>query len=165
MRTDRPTTPLGGDSNATSQKNSVDEYRRRARRRRHRHAPAAPADQAAQGAQEATDLDTVVVKGIRGALQQSLEQKRDEVSRVEVITSDDIGKMPDKNVADSLARVPGVTISAASATEGAFDENDRVSMRGTSPSYTQTLVDGHNIASGDWFVLNQTSAVGRSVSY
>jgi iron complex outermembrane recepter protein len=125
--------------------------------------PAAPADQAAS--QEATNLDTVVVKGIRGAIEKSLETKRSENTRVEVITSEDIGKMPDKNVADSLSRVAGVNISAASANEGAFDENDRVSLRGTSPSFTQTLVDGHNIATGDWFVLNQTGTVGRSVSY
>src|SRR4249919_2120497 len=115
--------------------------------------------------QTATDLDTVVVKGIRGAIEASLDTKRGEDTRVEVITSEDIGKMPDKNVADSLARVPGVTISAASANEGAFDENDRVSMRGTSPSFTQTMIDGHNIGTGDWFVLNQTGTVGRSVSY
>ena len=121
--------------------------------------------QASTASQEAKDLDTVVVRGIRGAIQQSLDTKRDEVTRVEVITSEDIGKMPDKNVADSLSRVSGVNISAASANEGAFDENDRVSMRGTSPSFTQTLIDGHNIASGDWFVLNQTGTVGRSVSY
>lgn len=120
---------------------------------------------AAEASQEAKDLDAVIVKGIRGAIEQSLETKRDEVTRVEVITSEDIGKMPDKNVADSLSRVPGVNISAASANEGAFDENDRVSMRGTSPSLTQTLIDGHNIGTGDWFVLNQTGTVGRSVSY
>jgi len=115
--------------------------------------------------QTATDLDTVVVKGIRGAIEASLDTKRNEGTRVEVINSEDIGKMPDKNVADSLSRVPGINISAASANEGAFDENDRVSMRGTSPSFTQTLIDGHNIGSGDWFVLNQTGTVGRSVSY
>jgi iron complex outermembrane recepter protein len=123
-------------------------------------APAAPAAQ-----QEATDLDAVVVKGIRGAIEASLDAKREASTRTEVVTSEDIGKMPDKNVADSLARVPGVTISAASANEGAFDENDRVSMRGTSPSYTQTMIDGHNIGTGDWFVLNQSGTVGRSVSY
>lgn len=126
---------------------------------------AAQTTPAASAAQDAKDLDTVVVLGIRGAIEQSLETKRDEISRVEVITSEDIGKMPDKNVADSLARVPGVNISAASANEGAFDENDRVSLRGTSPSLTQTLIDGHNVATGDWFVLNQTGTVGRSVSY
>lgn len=123
------------------------------------------AEQASTAGEEATEFDAIVVRGIRGAIEQSLESKRDDVTRVEVITSEDIGKMPDKNVADSLARVPGVNISAASANEGAFDENDRVSMRGTSPSLTQTLIDGHNIGTGDWFVLNQTGTVGRSVSY
>ena len=119
-------------------------------------------------AQQAAADDTttqVVVTGIRGALQQSLNQKRNAESHVEVITAEDIGKMPDKNVADSLQRVPGVTISSAGANEGGFDENDRVSMRGTNPSLTQTLINGHNVASGDWFILNQTGTVGRSVSY
>jgi iron complex outermembrane receptor protein len=120
------------------------------------------------GAVDADDsnvLEEVIVTGIRGSLQRSLDAKRSSESHVDIISSEDIGKLPDRNIADSLQRVPGVTISAASANEGAFDENDRVSMRGTSASYTQTLVNGHNIASGDWFVLNQTGTVGRSVSY
>ncbi|HZF16007.1 MAG TPA: TonB-dependent receptor [Steroidobacteraceae bacterium] len=110
-------------------------------------------------------LEEVVVSGIRYSEQQSLEAKRNSDSHVEVITAEDIGKMPDKNVADSLARVTGVTTSSASANEGGFDENDRISMRGTNPSLTQTLINGHNVASGDWFVLNQIQQVGRSVSY
>jgi len=110
-------------------------------------------------------LQEVVVTGIRASLEKSLEQKRAADSMEEVITSEDVGKMPDKNIADSLKRVAGVTISSAGATEGGFDENDRVSMRGTGPSLTQTLINGHNVSSGDWFVLNQTNTVGRSVSY
>jgi iron complex outermembrane receptor protein len=121
---------------------------------------AAPAQPPASSA-----LGTVTVTGIRASIEQSLNVKRDSDVRVEVISAEDIGKMPDKNVADSLQRVPGVTISSAGANEGGFDENDRVSMRGTSPSLTQTLINGHNVASGDWFVLNQTQTVGRSVSY
>lgn len=116
-------------------------------------------------AEDPSDLDAIVVVGIRGALEKSLDSKRSADTRIEVISSEDIGKMPDHNVADSLQRVAGVNISAASANEGAFDENDRVSMRGTSPSFTQTLIDGHNIGTGDWFVLNQSGTVGRSVSY
>lgn len=124
-------------------------------------APAAP--QASE--EKVTELDTVEVTGVRGSLETSLDAKRDADTHVEVVTAEDIGKMPDKNIADSLARVPGVTVSSAGANEGGFDENDRVSMRGTNPSLTQTLFNGHNIASGDWFVLNQTGTVGRSVSY
>ena len=140
-------------------------------------ATAAPADVAsAEAAQEtpaataATPgeskvLDTVVVAGIRGSIEKSLSVKRDAKSHVEVITSEDVGKMPDKNVADSLMRLPGVNTSSASANEGGFDENDRVSMRGTNPSLTQTLMNGHQVSSGDWFVLNQSGTVGRSVTY
>ncbi|HYD81004.1 MAG TPA: TonB-dependent receptor [Paucimonas sp.] len=122
---------------------------------------AASAQQAAKDAPQ-----EVVVTGIRASLQQSITQKRNAETHIDVITAEDIGKMPDKNVADSLARVPGVTISSASGNEGGFDENDRVSMRGTNPSLTQTLINGHNMAAGDWFILNQSGAgVGRSISY
>lgn len=129
-------------------------------------APEAPASAAAATpANGAQKLETVTVTGIRGSLQQSLNQKRNADSLVEVVTAEDIGKMPDKNVADSLQRVPGVTIGTAGAGEGGFDENDRVSLRGTNPSLTQTLINGHSVGSGDWFVLNQVGTVGRAVSY
>jgi iron complex outermembrane receptor protein len=110
-------------------------------------------------------VEEVVVTGIRHSEEQSLQVKRAADSVVEVITAEDVGKMPDKNVADSLTRVVGVSTSSASANEGGFDENDRVSMRGTSPSLTQTLINGHGVAAGDWFVLTQLTEVGRSVSY
>ena len=123
-----------------------------------------PAEAAAPG-KNAQSLEAVVVTGIRGSLQQSLNRKRNADTVVDVITSEDIGKMPDKNVADSLQRVAGVSISSAGAGEGGFDENDRVSLRGTNPSLTQTTINGHMVGSGDWFVLNQVGTVGRSVSY
>src|ERR1700720_3211231 len=120
---------------------------------------------AATAASEDTALQEIVVTGIRQSVQVSLDAKRSAVDLVDVISAEDIGKLPDKNIADSLARVPGITTSSAGANEGGFDENDRVSMRGTNPSLTQTLINGHNVSSGDWFVLDQTGTVGRSVSY
>jgi iron complex outermembrane receptor protein len=123
-------------------------------------------DVRAQQASTETAPEVVVISGIRGSLQQSLAVKRNASSNVEVITAEDVGKMPDKNVADSLQRVPGVNISTSGAGSGGFDENDRVSMRGTAPSLTQTLINGHAVSSGDWFVLDQVGgAVGRSASY
>jgi len=124
---------------------------------------AAGANRAKPG--EATQMEPIIVTGIRESLKKSLDTKRIADSHVEVITAEDIGKMPDKNVADSLMRIPGVNTSSASANEGGFDENDRISMRGTNPSLTQTLINGHAVSSGDWFVLNQTGTVGRSVTY
>lgn len=131
----------------------------------HTYAQQPPANPPASQAVEPAQIDTIVVTGIRGSLEQSLSRKRDADSVTEVITAEDIGKLPDKNVADAVQRVPGVTISSAAGGEGGFDENDRVSMRGTNPSLTQTLVNGHSIATGDWFVLDQVSTVGRSVSF
>src|SRR5580692_9637865 len=124
-----------------------------------------PALTFAATASDTGGLDEIVVTGIRKSVEASLDAKRDSTELTEVVTAEDIGKMPDTNVADSLARLPGVTTSAAGANEGGFDENDRVSMRGTNPSLTQTLINGHNIAAGDWFVLDQVQTVGRSVSY
>jgi len=127
---------------------------------------AAPAG-AASAAAKADDVQTVEVTGIRASLQSAINQKRNAETHVDVISAEDIGKMPDKNVADSLARVPGVTIlNSPSGGSGGFDERDRVGLRGTNPSLTQTLLDGHPVANGDWFVLDQTGAgVGRSVSF
>jgi iron complex outermembrane recepter protein len=127
----------------------------------------APAPQAttSNAQQEATDLDTVTVVGIRGSMEKSLDTKRNADARLEVVTAEDVGKLPAHNVADTLQRLPGVNISSSSADEGGFDEADRVSLRGTSPSLTQTLINGHSVGSADWFVLSQGSNVGRSVSY
>ncbi len=112
------------------------------------------------------DVQQVEVTGLRASLEASLARKRNADSVVEVVTADDIGKLPDKNVADALQRVPGVNIASSAGGEGGFSENDRVSIRGTSPSLTQTLVNGHMISSGDWFVLDQEGgSLGRSVSY
>ncbi|WP_049620662.1 TonB-dependent receptor [Frateuria defendens] len=114
---------------------------------------------------KAKELATVTVVGIRNSEAESLQLKQAADSHVEIVTAEDIGKLPAKNVADTLQRLPGVNISSSSASEGGFDENDRVSLRGTNPSLTQTLVNGHTIGTGDWFVLSQVQTVGRSVSY
>ncbi|WP_267226092.1 TonB-dependent receptor [Dyella silvae] len=114
---------------------------------------------------KAKELGTVTVVGIRDSEAESLNLKKAADTHIEVITAEDIGKLPAKNVADTLQRLPGINISSSSANEGGFDENDRVSLRGTNPSMTQTLVNGHTVGTGDWFVLNQVQTVGRSVSY
>jgi iron complex outermembrane receptor protein len=113
-----------------------------------------------------TVQQTVIVTGVRAALEQSLRQKRDADAVVDVVTAEDIGKMPDKNVADAIQRLPGVNTQSSAGGEGGFGENDRVSLRGTSPSLQQTLFNGHAISTGDWFLLNQIGGnVGRSSSF
>jgi iron complex outermembrane receptor protein len=124
-----------------------------------------PVSQSRADKAKAKELATVTVVGIRDSEAESLALKKDAASHVEVVTAEDIGKLPAKNVADTLQRLPGVNISSSSASEGGFDESDRVSLRGTAPSLTQTLVNGHGVGTGDWFVLSQVQTVGRSVSY
>ena len=109
--------------------------------------------------------ETVTVTGIRMSIEKSIETKRNADAVVEVITAEDIGRASDKNVADAVSRLPGVNITSQAGGSGGFDENDRVSLRGTNPSLTQTLVNGHPVSTGDLFVLDQVTTVGRSVSF
>ena len=116
----------------------------------------------------ADDVQTVEVKGIRASYASSLGAKKNADAVVEVVTAEDIGKLPAKNVADTVQRLPGVNISSNSGGDGAFADANRVSIRGTSPSLTQTLINGHSVGSADWFIANQGvngGASGRSVSY
>src|SRR5690606_14319301 len=71
--------------------------------------------------QQATELDTVVVTGIRGSMERSLDTKREADARLEVVTAEDVGKLPAHNVADTLQRLPGVNISSSSADAGGLD--------------------------------------------
>ena len=61
-------------------------------------------------------------------------------------------------MAEALQRVPGIVINRE------FGEGERVSLRGTAPNLTKTLVNGHAIATADWFVLEQLAAT-RSFNY
>jgi iron complex outermembrane receptor protein len=108
--------------------------------------------------------DDIVISGIRSSLAASLATKRDNDIISEVVTAQDIGKFPDKNVADSLGRLTGVNVVTGSANAGGFGENQSVSIRGTDPTLNLTLLDGHSVATGDWFVLDQTSG-GRSFDF
>lgn len=69
-------------------------------------------------------LDQVVVVGIRGSLQASRDIKRDATQIVDAIVADDIGKLPDTNVAESLSRVSGVQL------ERGMGEGSDVLVRG-----------------------------------
>lgn len=105
----------------------------------------------AQAQDEPAVLEEVVVTGIRSSLQESLETKRYASSVVDAITAEDLGKFPDKNVADSLARITGVSVTRG------FGEGEKIAVRGTSPNQNRTLLNGAAVASADWFVLDNPS--------
>jgi iron complex outermembrane recepter protein len=114
---------------------------------------------------DAATLQEVVVTGVRYSVRKSIATKRAATNMTEVATAEDVGKLPAKNVADVLQTLPGVDTSSSVAGEGAFAENDRISLRGTPNSLTQTTINGHFVSAGDWFIEDQYQTVGRSVSY
>ncbi len=105
----------------------------------------------------AANLDTVTVTGVRAAMEKSLAVKKAASAIVEVISAEDVGKMPDKNLADSLQRLPGVAVRSD------YDEAEKVSMRGTNPDMSLILFNGHTVSGGDWYVSDQLSS-SRSTS-
>ncbi len=92
-------------------------------------------DEQTDEARSAEELDTVVVT-YRASLQAAIDLKRDTVGQVDAIVAEDIGKFPDLNLAESLQRVPGVSI-ARDAGEGR-----NISVRGLGPDFTRIRING-----------------------
>ncbi|HEX8660342.1 MAG TPA: TonB-dependent receptor plug domain-containing protein, partial [Brevundimonas sp.] len=98
----------------------------------------------AQSTQEPTEVDEVVVTGIRSSIESSIASKRTETSIVEVVTAEDIGKLPDVSIAESLARLPGLT---AQRLDG---RGQVISIRGLAPDFTTALLNGREqVSAGD----------------
>jgi iron complex outermembrane recepter protein len=110
----------------------------------------------------ADGTQTIEVTGIRASILKSIATKRDAPTSVEVITAEDVGKLPDKNIADALSRLPGLNVQFGGAL--AMDEAERIAIRGTSPNLNLTTINGHALSSGDWHVGDQGSS-GRSVGF
>ena len=99
--------------------------------------PAEPTNEQA----EATELDTVVVTGIRRGIESAISVKRDSTSIVEAISAEDIGKLPDVSIAESLARLPGL------AAQRVAGRAQVISVRGLSPDFSTTLLNGREMVS------------------
>jgi iron complex outermembrane recepter protein len=91
--------------------------------------PAAPADDEA----EAQDI---VVTGFRQSLEAALNLKRENVAAVDAIVAEDIAKFPDQNLAESLQRIPGISISRDAG------EGRSITVRGLSSQFTRVRVNG-----------------------
>lgn len=105
---------------------------------------------------DASELDRVVVVGIRGSLKQALDTKRDADAIIDVVTAEDVGKFPATNVAEAITIIPGVTIDKA------FGQGEKVSILGTDPALNRTVLNGQTVASADWFITDQP---GRTFNY
>jgi TonB-dependent receptor len=90
------------------------------------------------------EVTTVVVTGIRHGIEDAIALKRDSSSIVEAISAEDIGKLPDTSIAESISRLPGLTSQRAEGRASA------ISLRGTDPGFTTALLNGREqVSTGD----------------
>ena len=117
-----------------------------------------PPPQPAPQPQPQPVTEEITVMGVGESLQEAVKVKKEADAIVDAIAAKDVNKLPDKNLAEAVQRVPGVTINRE------FGEGERVSLRGVAPNLVHTTVNGHNVAVADWFVLEQLAAT-RSFNY
>lgn len=105
--------------------------------------PGAAWAQAADPTPQADDntVEALVVTGIRAGIENSINIKKNETSIVEAVSAEDIGKLPDVSIAESIARLPGL---AAQRVNGRAQV---ISIRGLAPDFTTTLLNGRQQAS------------------
>lgn len=98
-----------------------------------------PSTSVPQALASTTQLETVIVTGIRKSLETSVNLKRSSSGLVDGIVAEDIGKFPDTNLAESLSRISGVSIDRANG------EGTRITVRGMGPDFNLVLLNGRQM--------------------
>lgn len=97
-----------------------------------------------QADQPVVQVEEIVVTGIRRSIEASISAKANSTSIVEVISAEDIGKLPDVSIAESLARLPGLTSQRLDG------RSQSISIRGLGPDFTTALLNGRElVTTGD----------------
>lgn len=96
---------------------------------------------ASETADQAPPVQTVVVAGQRASMRHALAQQQKADNIVSVVSSDDIGGLPDKNAAEALARLPGVAVQRDQG-EGRY-----IVVRGMGPDYNAVTINGATVPS------------------
>ena len=87
----------------------------------------------------ADDVEVIQVKGIRGSLARSMDMKREASGVVDAISAEDMGKFPDTNLAESLQRITGVTVSRSNG------EGSQITVRGFGPEFNLVTLNGRQM--------------------
>ncbi|ODU25682.1 TonB-dependent receptor [Sphingopyxis sp. SCN 67-31] len=98
--------------------------------------PAWAQDAADAGAADDAASNEIVVTGFRQSLQAALNVKRDSVAAVDAIVAEDIAKFPDQNLAESLQRIPGISIQRDGG------EGRAITVRGLGAQFTRVRLNG-----------------------
>ena len=89
-------------------------------------------------------IEEVVATGFRSSLRNAMFMKQSNDSIVEAVTAEDIGKLPDASIAESLARLPGLTAQRLNG------RGQQISVRGLGPDFTTALLNGREqVTTGD----------------
>ncbi len=110
----------------------------------------------AQDGETAGEIEEIVVKGIRSSLTNSASVKRNATGVVDAITAVDIGKFPDTNLAESLQRIPGVSIDRAN------NEGNQVTVRGFGPSFNLVTLNNRQMPNSSAL---QAAGISRSFNF
>jgi TonB-dependent receptor len=92
-------------------------------------------------AQDTSELGVIKVTGIRHAIETAIETKQQSTSIVEAVSAEDIGKLPDISIAESIARLPGLSAQRVAG------RAQVISVRGLSPDFATTLLNGRELVS------------------
>jgi TonB-dependent receptor len=92
-----------------------------------------------------SEESSITVTGQRMSVASAIQEKKSAANVVEVISADDLGKLPDANVADAIARVPGVSVIVNQDT----GEGEYVTIRGLSGTYNAVTINGVRVAQTD----------------
>ncbi len=106
---------------------------------------------------EVQKLASFVVEGYRDGWAKALQQKKTANNIAEIISADSVGNLPDRNVADAIARLPGIALIADSG-EGQF-----VTIRGLNPNLNNITLNGATLASPGIRSLDGRDSVSGSV--
>ncbi len=99
------------------------------------------AQQAAPAKDEPQKLETLEITGIRKGIESAISVKKNSDNIVESISAEDIGKLPDNSIAESLARLPGL------AAQRVAGRAQVISVRGLSPDFATSLLNGRELVS------------------
>ncbi len=100
----------------------------------------ASAQQETEADNESNNVEVIAVTGIRGSLLRSADLKRSSDGVVDAISAEEMGKFPDTNLAESLGRITGVSVSRANG------EGSRITVRGFGPEFNLVTLNGRQMA-------------------
>lgn len=115
------------------------------------------AQESTNNAEDETNLEEVIVTGIRASLEKSIDDKRFAKNIVDTINAEDIGKTSDQNIAEALSRVTGVSLQTRDG------EGTTITVRGANANQNNITLNGATLTSTDFSQAVDLSAYSADI--